>query len=199
MQKTFALALLTAALISGCSKSKEKIKKDDHKTAHIPLHKKKDKNSFFDDEVEAFVLEDDFAKQDAQVAMNSTNQISWVAEQEGATKGLKPIYFDFDQASIEKGQEVILQRDVEEAKKLVAQGKKVIVEGHACHSAGSRAYNLLISEHRAHEVAKRLEEEGIASEALKTVGRGTEMPVVLGGDRHEQAPNRRVEMFPLTV
>ncbi len=36
---------------------------------------------------------------------------------------------------------------------------------------------------------------GINKAQLKTVGRGSEMPIVYGGAQEKQAPNRRVEFY----
>ncbi len=193
MNKFFALTLLVPVLLGGCGKKKEKRVKN-NKEVDMPLASNNTKGGFFDEEAEAFVLEDEFKKGNQAVAKND-QAVSWVAETN--TKGFQPIYFDFDRYSVRADQEGLVAKDAAEAKKIVAKGEKVVVEGHACHSAGSKAYNLLISEQRAQEVARRLESEGVSQDKVTVVGRGTEMSVVLGGDRNAQAANRRVEMFPL--
>ena len=72
-----------------------------------------------------------------------------------------------------------------------------VVEGHACHSAGSKKYNLALSDRRAAEYGKQLVKVGVPKEALFLVGRGEEMPIVFVGNAQEQAPNRRVEVYPI--
>lgn len=190
MKKILSLMLLVVALAPACGK-KGKKSGTTNSSMNIPLASNGERRSFFDDEVGAFVLEDDAA------ANGQLQQTSWVAQAD--TKQFKPVYFDFDKFEIRNDQEPQVETDVEQAMRLAkADQKEVVIEGHACHSAGSKAYNLILSEHRAQTVAKRLEEEGVPTENMKVVGRGTEMPVVLGGSREEQWPNRRVEVFPLS-
>jgi outer membrane protein OmpA-like peptidoglycan-associated protein len=200
MKKFLSLLLLISAFAAGCKKKDKVVVKDsrNNKKVEMPLASNKDrKNSFFDEHVEAFVLEDEFDKNDKVNVAIVDKTVSWVEESEEAAKGFKPVYFDFDRFSVRADQQPVVERDIDEAKQLVAHGNSVVVEGHACHSAGSKSYNLLISEHRAQEIAQKLEHEGVNKNKLKVVARGTEMPVVLGGDRNEQAPNRRVEMFSI--
>ncbi len=191
MQKVLSLVLLTAAFLPGCKQKKESKKtKDDPKSVNIPMASNGAKKGFFDEEVDGFVLEDD------KVAQNDKKDESLLAQTD--TKQFQAIYFDFDKYSIRQDQQDPVDRDAKEALKLVQDEQKtVVVEGHADHAAGSKTYNLILSEHRAQEVAKQLEQAGVPAERVKVVGRGTEMPVVLGGNRQEQAPNRRVEMFQL--
>ncbi len=189
MKKALSLMLFVVALAPACGKKKKVVDGRQSGSMNIPLASG-DRRSFFDDEVGAFVLEDD-----AQVQADN-QQASWVAQAD--TKQFKPVYFDFDKYAIRNDQESQVEADAQEALKVAKKDQKtVIIEGHSCHSAGSKAYNLILSEHRAQTVAKRLEEEGVPADSMKVVGRGTEMPVVLGGSREEQWPNRRVEVFPL--
>lgn len=199
MKKFLALSLLIPLMVIGCGgkkKEKKATKEVKHgKSMNIPLAQAGDaKSSFFDEEVDAFVLEDG---KDAVAVASNDQSVSWVAETD--TKTFKPVYFDFDRYSVRPDQEVAMDVDIAEARKIAEKGEKLVVEGHACHSAGSKTYNLLISEHRAQAIAQRLEQAGVTQEQITVVGRGTEMPVVLGGNREEQAPNRRVELFPLAA
>jgi outer membrane protein OmpA-like peptidoglycan-associated protein len=115
-------------------------------------------------------------------------------------KGLEVVYFDFDKHSVRADQEVKVKHNAVKAGKLLADAKaagtesNVLVEGHACASAGSRVYNLALSEKRAKECADHLISSGVPADHVKTVGRGQEMLVVKTGSREEQAPNRRAEL-----
>ena len=111
--------------------------------------------------------------------------------------GLKTIYFDFDKFVIRKDQSDALSRNLDILKKLTDEGKTIVVEGHACCSAGSDAYNMILSEKRARAIANWLIKKGLKRKQLKTVGRGYELCIVTGGSREEQAPNRRVEFYVL--
>lgn len=192
MKKFFAVMLLAPLVLGACAKKKEKKVKKADKSMCFPLANADAKNSFFDEEVDGFVLEEG-----TKTVASNEQAVSWVAETD--SKGFNPIYFEFNHHGVRADQQEELEKDVKQARKIVAKGDKVVVEGHACHSAGSKAYNLLISEQRAQEVAQRLESEGIHANNITVVGRGTEMPVVLGGDKNAQAPNRRVELFPLAA
>jgi len=69
---------------------------------------------------------------------------------------------------------------------LDAQDKKgvkatVIIEGHACHSAGSAIYNLALSENAAKVLADRLVDAGISRGQIKIVGRGNQFPAIKDG------------------
>jgi outer membrane protein OmpA-like peptidoglycan-associated protein len=195
MKSFISLLVLTAALLPGCGKKKvkEQKPKSDEKSVNIPLAKNGAQRGFFDENIDGFVLEGDAI---AQGAIGDAKDESLLASAD--TKGFKTIYFQFDKYNVNKDQELVLESDAKEAVKVAKdEDKTVVVEGHSCHSAGSKTYNLILSEHRAQEVAKRLEEAGVPQDHIKAVGRGTEMPAVMGGSREEQAPNRRVEIFPL--
>lgn len=150
-----------------------------------------------DDEIEtessnAFLAADSEDKEEKEFA--------WI---DADNQELKVVYFDFDKASIREDQKATVAQDIEKIKELVKESEKagiaatVVVEGHACHSAGTPSYNMALSEYRASIVgdivAKELKKEGFATAAVKVVGRGQEMPVA-EGSREEQAANRRVEL-----
>lgn len=117
---------------------------------------------------------------------------------------LKTVYFGFDKAGVDADQVAIVKADAEQLKSIIAEAKEtglvptIVIEGHSCHAAGTPAYNLALSEHRANEVAKALKAEGIDASVIKVVGRGQEMPAVVNGKqvtgtKDEQNLNRRVE------
>ena len=112
------------------------------------------------------------------------------------------LYFDFDKHTVKDSEKPKLKQDIELAKKeqcVIQDGsnKTIIIEGHSCHSAGSAAYNLALSEKRARTVAKELINEGIDKQNLKIAPRGQEMPLIEHGSRAEQWQNRRVELFAI--
>jgi outer membrane protein OmpA-like peptidoglycan-associated protein len=195
MKKSFSILVLLSIFAAGCGGGKQEKKEDraNKKSMDMPLAQSEsvDAKSFFDTEADAFAFKDEF--QGDKVAQNDQT-ISWVAEGDDA-KSFKTIYFNFDESGIRIDQEANVKADIKKAREVVAKGENVIVEGHACHSAGSRTYNVLISERRAQEVAERLVNNGIGTEQIKVVARGTEMPLIKDGDREQQGPNRRVEIF----
>lgn len=174
----------------------------------------------FEDEMDNFVLKDDedlfeSAAEVEQVAQieeqdeRLTQELSWAQEKENQADSFEKVYFKFNRHSIEKDQEKALAHDVALAKQKIAEQEAfgitpeltLVVEGHSCHSAGSAAYNLALSEKRAKALADRMVESGIPREYIKIVGRGQEVPVideatgkVVTGDRQEQWANRRDEV-----
>lgn len=113
----------------------------------------------------------------------------------------KNLYFGFDEYNLKDSESSSLKQDIKLAKQeqcLIQDGdKKIIIEGHSCHSAGSAAYNLALSEKRARSVAKEFIKEGIEKQNIKIAPRGVEMPLVHTGDKVAQARNRRVEVFAI--
>jgi OOP family OmpA-OmpF porin len=71
----------------------------------------------------------------------------------------------------------------------------IIIEGHACNSCGSERYNLELSNKRADTIKNKIIESGeISNDKLSVFGCGTSH-LIVHGSRHEQSPNRRVEIF----
>lgn len=146
--------------------------------------------SIFDDELDAFVLEEDhnpFAPQSGD-KVRLVKADLWSPEKRGE---FEVIYFDFDQFKIRPDQENTLKRTLEELKK-ITKTKTIVLEGHACNSGGNAQYNMVLSEKRAHAVREYLIRQGIPAGKLKTVGHGSEQCVAIGGNQEQQAPNRRV-------
>lgn len=151
--------------------------------------------SLFDANEDAFILEESVNP------FTNTNDGSielvdaplWEQDQRAE---FEPIYFDFDQYKIKPEQKSALGRNIEKIKQTLTQDNMyVVVEGHACKSAGTPRYNTMLSEQRAKEVKKVLIKHGVASDKIKVVGRGSEMCKVQSGNREQQAPNRRVEFY----
>lgn len=200
MKKQYAaLALLLVIGMGGCGKKKKKEVKS-HKTTDvyteldIPVANSEASN-FFDENVEGFNLADDL--QVAQAAVQ--DEYSWVDDTK--RDGFPVVYFDFDSTAIRPDQEDVLKQDIALAFKKYQENNDItiVVDGHACHSAGSHAYNLALSEKRAKVLADRLVAAGVPAQNIKIVGRGMEMPALVDGkpvdgDRQQQWPNRRDEI-----
>lgn len=204
MKKTLLALLIVIVGLPGCGGKKvksTKIAKNKVVEIDIPLADDNLRN-FFDDEVNDFALLDQEDIIDVEVDEDQHSrhdEFSWAHEAEG---DCQVVYFDFDRYALRKDQENAVQKDIEyvkkELKKIAQNGIEptVVIEGHACHSAGSAVYNLAISEKRAKTVADRFSTEGIS---VKTVGRGAEVPAVINGkkvtgNREQQAKNRRAEI-----
>jgi len=193
-------------ITSGCTKKKNSTSSIKTTTTKKSNHKK----SSFDENLEAFALDDDalhnFAH-DKDTKSSSTDMVNphnsnVLFEWENATvdqskQDFKTIYFGFDKYNIDKNQQASLEADIAHAKKMIEIDKIIVIEGHACDSAGSAIYNMTLSEQRAKFIATQFMNAGIEKDNIKIAARGQEMPIVKGGNRHQQAVNRRVEVFAI--
>ncbi len=155
--------------------------------------------SVFDGDLEAFVIDEDesaFGPQEG-FALIDESEGDIVIEQ--SRHGFMPIYFEFDADCMKPAQAGAMENNLARAKKLIAQGKKIVIEGHACKFAGSAEYNMHLSEQRAQCVYKYFVKNGIPKEKITLVGRGNEMCVVPSGNKEQQAPNRRVEFIAIDI
>lgn len=216
MKKILFIGLLVpvALGLSGClstiKKTAKKVtaKKSSKKHAckssgqGIPLarYKAGDKR-FWSDRVEAFVLEGD--EQDQRYAPKvSHNDSSRREKKEWKEEKIKqdsfePVYFSYDDYSIRKDQEVVVQYDTEQAKEVVKSGKIVRVEGHSDRKCISQTYNMAVSQKRANTVSQRLAKSGISQDQIKAVGYGDSKVAVDVGGKDQR--NRRVEFTTLVA
>lgn len=74
---------------------------------------------------------------------------------------------------------------------------QIIIEGHACNSEGSERYNIELSHKRAESIKDYIvNNTNINPENISVFGCGTSHLIVYG-NRSEQSPNRRAEVFTL--
>jgi outer membrane protein OmpA-like peptidoglycan-associated protein len=207
MKKYIHIFLCLMILVSGCAKKKNDSSVKKQRTPKKSYSKK----SSFDENLEAFALDDDslhnFAhdknssSQDdmqSKSGRKSNSIFQWedvTADQ--SKEEFKTIYFEFDKYHIKKEQEASLQADIAHAKKMIATGKVIVIEGHACDSAGSAVYNMALSEKRAKFIASKFTDASVDKANIKIAARGQEMPIHKGGNKHEQAVNRRVEIYAI--
>lgn len=207
MKKHYVVMLLLLVGMAGCGKRKKTklsgAQKETFTEVDIPTTDPKDKDanihSFFDGDLGEFALADDVANPTKTTAHD---EYSFVQDaRQNSKDAFKIVYFNFDEASIRDDQEATLAFDIERAKDMLAQNPQatIVIDGHACHSAGSHVYNLALSEKRAKVLADRFAAAGVPAENMKIVGRGMEMPAIIDGkavegDRAQQWPNRRDEM-----
>ncbi len=209
MKKQYLCLALLLSGLTGCWGKKKVTKKEDKnvKTAQVdmPVASSEIENYFEEQASEFVLLDDDLnpvkAEEENSVAsLDKVDDFTWLDEEQEAS--FKTVYFDFDKHSVKEDQKDAVKHDVEYAKKLLDENEtaKVVVEGHACSSAGSQTYNLAKSAERAKALKKELVAEGIAEDKIIVVSRGQEVPALdkdgnsVIGDRAEQWPNRRTEM-----
>ncbi|MCX6145099.1 MAG: DUF6089 family protein [Ignavibacteriales bacterium] len=110
----------------------------------------------------------------------------------GTTVVLKGVNFEFNKATLTKDSEKILWRAYNA---MVANGNvEVVITGHT-DDVGTQQYNQVLSLERAQTVRNWLVEKGIASNRMRTVGRGLNEPVASNATDEGRAANRRIEFF----
>lgn len=211
MKKYIQFFLCLLLITTGCAKKKSN-QPTNNQAANKKTHVKNSKKSSFDENLDAFALDDDslhnFAhdknntSQDQDSSIKRSGKPNSMFQWEDVTvdqskQDFKTIYFEFDKYKINKEQEAALQADIDHAKKMISTGKIIVIEGHACDSAGSAIYNMTLSEQRAKFIATKFMDAGIDKANIKIAARGQEMPVAKGGNKHQQAVNRRVEVFAI--
>lgn len=200
--------------LSGCWKKKQKAElKTDKEVTKVQQNKHEieipvadnEIRSFFDEDIGEFALANEVANahEVAKASDIAQDDFSWIDETQDT--GFKVVYFDFDQYSVREDQKSALEHNIAIATKAYADAKAagktvtIVIDGHACHSAGSHAYNLALSEKRAKVLANECVAAGIAQECVKVVARGDEFPAIINGktvegDRAHQSANRRDEL-----
>lgn len=187
-----ALALLIAP---ACKRSKSS--KAAYSTAS-PSQSSNKTVSIFDGDLEAFVIDEvdsAFGPQSDSFEFIDESEGDFVIDQ--SRQGFMPIYFEFDANSMKPAQAGALENNLARAKKLISQGKQIVIEGHACKFAGSSEYNMHLSERRAKHIYDYFVKNGIPAEKVSIVGRGNELCVVQNGNKEQQSPNRRVEFIAI--
>jgi outer membrane protein OmpA-like peptidoglycan-associated protein len=110
----------------------------------------------------------------------------------GKTVVLRGVNFEFNKATLTKDSEKILWRAY---KAMVANPNvQVVITGHT-DDVGSQEFNQGLSLERAQTVRNWLVEKGIASNRMRTVGRGQNEPVSSNDTAAGRAENRRIEFY----
>jgi len=206
MKKISAMCLFAVlAGLTGCGRDKKPVQKPRYEPKEImemPTEMALN-DGFYDEDVDSFVLEQAMDENafDGQVQDTlAQDDTFYSVGDEQAPAPFKSVYYEFNQYGIKPDQKEVFAYDAQQAKTLIDEGRVVVFEGHACHSAGTPEYNLLLSQRRAaHAAELAAQDYGVDRTAVKVVGRGDTMPQVFGGDRDTQAPNRRLEVYELTT
>jgi outer membrane protein OmpA-like peptidoglycan-associated protein len=110
----------------------------------------------------------------------------------GKTIVLRGVNFEFNKATLTKDSERILWRAYNA---MIANPEvAVVITGHT-DNVGSQKYNQVLSLKRAQAVKNWLVEKGIASNRMRTVGRGLNEPVASNETDAGRAENRRIEFY----
>ena len=115
-----------------------------------------------------------------------------ITAMEGKVLFAFPVHFGFDDATVREQDRVALERFAAVVQQYYG-GAMITVEGFA-DPAGSRAYNLQLSQRRADAVREFLADRGVSSSLLSSVGYGSTRQVRPGAMRDDPGAqlNRRV-------
>jgi outer membrane protein OmpA-like peptidoglycan-associated protein len=110
----------------------------------------------------------------------------------GKTVVLRGVNFEFNKATLTKDSERILWRAYNA---MVANPNvRVVITGHT-DNVGGQKFNQALSLKRAQAVKNWLVKEGIASNRMRTVGRGLNEPIATNDTDAGRAENRRMEFY----
>ena len=112
-------------------------------------------------------------------------------KERAAAEGLKPVYFNFDEAAIRAEARPVVQAD---AAWLRANPKAVIrIEGN-CDERGTKEYNLALGQRRAANIRKYLTTLGIAEGRIALLSLGKEKPLCTQQTEECMQKNRRGDL-----
>lgn len=159
------------------------------------------KLGFFDENIEdmeSFVLDQESGTKDMALAHNELSEVNFSLDEPKQEPGLETqvVYFDFDSTDMRNDQKNSVNNVISKIKQWEKQGYKVVCKGHSCKWHGTRAYNLALSQQRAQCMADLCK---ISKNAMKVFGVGNEEPVSFENTMQGQAPNRRVEIYPISA
>jgi peptidoglycan-associated lipoprotein len=167
--KSFALLLISAALISACSTP---VKLNDT------------------------VVEDKSTPPAQTTTQADPRQVNTVITQsvDPLTEGLlakRSIYFDFDSYVVKDEFKSVVEAH---AKYLAAnKGRKILIQGNT-DERGGREYNLALGQKRAEAVRKALSLLSVPESQMEAVSLGKEKPKATGSDEASWAENRRSDI-----
>ena len=154
--------------------------------ADLPLPEDKDDNTPI---VETLDAGSGVGEQTLSFDTSYNNKSSAYKEKHGRSSiHMKPVYFDFDQATIRNDQIPHLEHNAEYLKSKASS--KVLIEGN-CDELGTNEYNLALGERRAMNARSYLIKLGIAGSRIRTVSYGEERPLFTGSEESDYAYNRR--------
>jgi peptidoglycan-associated lipoprotein len=117
-----------------------------------------------------------------------------LSPEERAALGLKNVYFDFDQFSLDDTARETLRRNAA----ILQERPEILVEIQGnCDERGSEEYNLALGERRARSAKDYLVDSGIPHERLSTMSFGESNPAATGQSEQAWQLNRRDDLLPM--
>lgn len=204
MNKSFLFALLIAVVtLGGCGGSRTS--KTDRKARTKNYELKTAQASLFDEDIEAFVLEEDDLfggiNDNASLAHNGAQGLpfTWENAHEEGKESFKTVYFDYDSSRIPKTELEKMTENKSKAKEFTQEGKTVVCKGKACKYRGTETYNLALSDQRAQSVARELKKQGVPGDHLKAFGVGTKEAHANGDSKEAHSKDRCVDLYTLSI
>jgi len=141
-----------------------------------------------------------------EYALDEEEDLNWESDASTPERNLRTVYFGFNKYGVANDQNDVIEQNALQISNALCEADsrgeelKVVVEAHACHSAGAPDYNMGLSQKRASTIADRLKAAGVPAERMQVVGRGQELPAVIDGkpvtgSREEQWSNRRAQLY----
>ncbi|MHB1049719.1 MAG: OmpA family protein [Bacteroidota bacterium] len=132
------------------------------------------------------------AAADARLLATLQGRDTLIILEKGKSVVIRGINFEFNKATLVKGSETILWRAYNALK--ANSAVTVVITGHT-DNIGNQESNQKLSLERAQTVRNWLVEKGIASNRMRTFGRGQNEPVSTNDTDEGRAQNRRIEFF----
>jgi len=101
------------------------------------------------------------------------------------------VFFDFNKSDVTAEANRVIAQAADHAKR--GGVSRIVVTGHT-DTSGSPQYNQRLSERRAANVREALVRQGLAANAISTVGKGESDPLVRTADGVREPQNRRAEI-----
>ncbi len=132
------------------------------------------------------------AEADARLLAEQKGRDTVIVFEKGKSVVLRGINFEFNKSTLMNDSYIILVRAFNA---MIANPKvQVVITGHT-DNIGSPEFNQGLSLERSQTVRNWLVERGIASNRIRTVGRGQNEPVATNDTEDGRAQNRRMEFF----
>ena len=207
--------IVLVSILAGCGGGKkQEVAKKPTETIEIPLGETKKEStmlSFFEDDVnafedvETFVLDEESSiKEDqpkmAQADGKENESVDLQEPTQQVDKDMRVVYFDYDSNEMRNDQKETMKSLKKDIKAWTKKGYKIVFRGHACRWSpqGDSIYNMVRSNERADTLAESL---GVAENKRLVLGLGYEEPIIIEDKltKEGQAPNRRVEIYPIAA
>ncbi|HJM69224.1 MAG TPA: OmpA family protein [Candidatus Babeliales bacterium] len=196
MNNRFYVYMLLLLGLAGCGKQKREISRGTD-----PQSAGSAKISKYDDQIGAFVLEDDAdfdifgddATAETKQLQAEADQFAWQELEDFDQEDGHVVQFEYDSEEIQPSERHKVKKNAKEAKQAISAGATVLVEGHSCLISHTEVYNTALSQRRGENVAREYQKAGIPRKKMKVVGRGASKAICFDDDKQAQSVNRRAE------